>query len=93
MSGKLTVRLPRVLVQIVGGEPTVEVGGDTLRQALEDLIRQHPALRVHLFDEGGDMRRHILCFCNDTYTRGRQGLDVPVGPGDSITILTSMSGG
>ena len=93
MPHKLTVRLPRVLVQIVGGEPTIEVEGATLREALDDLIRQRPALRVHLFDEGGDMRRHILCFCNDSYTRGRQGLDVLVGPGDSITILNSMSGG
>lgn len=93
MSQSVTVSLPRVLVQLVGGEPTIEVEGATLGEALQDLIHQRPALRVHLFDEGGDMRRHILCFCNDSYTRGRDGLDVPVKPGDAITILNSMSGG
>lgn len=93
MSRSVTVSLPRVLVQLVGGEPTIEVEGATLGEALQDLLRQRPALRVHLFDEGGDMRRHILCFCNDSYTRGRDGLDVPVKPGDAITILNSMSGG
>lgn len=30
---------------------------------------------------------------NDVYTRGSRGLDVPVRPGDEITILNSMSGG
>ena len=91
--GELTVRLPAVLSQLVGGERSVAVRGATLQEALDDLVRQRPSLGLHLFDEAGVMRRHILCFCNDSYTRGRQGLDVPVGPGDSITILNSMSGG
>ena len=39
------------------------------------------------------MRRHILCFCNQVYTRGVEGLEVPVNPGDEITILNSVSGG
>ncbi len=93
MPHSVTVSLPRVLVQLVGGETTIQVRGATLGEALQDLIRQRPALRVHLFDEGGDMRRHILCFYNDSYTRGREGLDVPVKAGDAITILNSMSGG
>ena len=90
---KLVVRLPAVLVQLIGGERTLEVSGTTLQQALDDLVRQRPALGLHLFDESGTMRRHILCFCNDVYTRGRDGLDVPVAEGDTITILNSVSGG
>ncbi len=39
------------------------------------------------------MRRHILCFCNQVYTRGAKGLEVPVNPGDEIAILNSVSGG
>ena len=89
----VTVRLPAVLSQLVGGERRVSVQGGTLREALDDLVRQRPALGLHLFDETGTMRRHILCFCNQAYTRGIHGLDVPVRPGDEITILNSMSGG
>ncbi|MEE9280939.1 MAG: nitroreductase/quinone reductase family protein [Myxococcota bacterium] len=89
----MTVRLPAVLSQLIGGERSVAVTGETLREALDDLVRQRPALGLHLFDESGTMRRHILCFCNQVYTRGAEDLEVPVDPGDEITILNSVSGG
>ena len=88
---RVTVRLPRVLCDLVGGEPCVEVSGDTLQGVLDDLLRQRPDLGLHLVDETGALRRHILCFCNDTYTRTQ--LDAPVRAGDTITILHSVSGG
>ncbi len=91
--GDVIVRLPAVLSQLVGGERSVAVTGETLREALDDLVRQRPALGLHLFDESGTMRRHILCFCNQVYTRGKKGLEVPVNPGDEIAILNSVSGG
>jgi len=91
--GRVTVRLPRALADVIGGERDVEVDGTTLREALEDLTRRRPGIGRHLFDESGAMRRHILCFCNEAYTRGQDGLDVPVSPGDEITLLNSVSGG
>ncbi len=89
----VTIRLQRVLAQITGGERSFEVRAGTLREALEGLIEQQPALGYHLFDEAGRMRRHILCFCNEEYRRGRDGLDAEVRPGDTITIVNSVSGG
>ncbi len=91
--GELTIRLPAVISQLVGGERRVAVRGATLQEALDDLVQKRPALGLHLFDEAGAMRRHILCFCNQVYTRGVEGLEVPVNPGDEITILNSVSGG
>ena len=88
---RVTIRLPRMLADLIGGELRVEVAGDTLQSALDDLLRQRPDLGLHLVDESGSLRRHILCFCNDTYTR--TDLDTPVRPGDTITILHSVSGG
>ena len=91
MSVPVTVSLPRVLAELVGGEREIAVAGDTLKSALEDLVRQRPGLRLHLLDESGALRRHVLCFCNETFTR--KDLGVPVRPGDTITILHSVSGG
>jgi molybdopterin converting factor small subunit len=88
---RVTVRLPRVLADLVGGDLRIEVTGNTLKNALGDLVRQRPDLELHLLDESGALRRHILCFCNDTYTRTQ--LDLPVHPGDTITVLHSVSGG
>ncbi len=87
----VTVCLPRMLADLSGGEREVAVEGKTLGSALEDLFRQRPALALHLVDEAGALRRHVLCFCNDALTR--TDLDTPLQPGDTITILHSVSGG
>ena len=91
--GEVTVRLPAVLAQMVDGEWRFSVVGDTIGEALQDLVRQRPGLGMHFFDDAGAMRRHILCFHNEVYARGRDGLKRPITPGDTITILNAVSGG
>ncbi len=89
----VTVRLPAVLAEMVEGQRRFEVTGDTIGEALRDLVRQRPGLALHFFDDRGAVRRHILCFHNEEYVRGRHSLDLPVLPGDVITILNSVAGG
>ncbi len=91
--GEVTVRLPVVLAQMVDGERRFSVVGDTIGEALQDLVRQRPGLGTHFFDDAGAIRRHILCFHNEVYARGQDGLKRPITPGDTITILNSVSGG
>jgi len=87
------LRIPLVLAQMSNGERRIEVEGETLRDALTDLAHRRPVLGLHLFDESGAMRRHVRCFCNDAYASHRDGLDRRLAPGDTITILNSVSGG
>ncbi len=89
----LTVRLPGMLAQIAGGPSALAVRGATVREALDDLVRQLPVLAVHLFDESGSLRRHVICFHNEVHTRGDASLELAVRPGDTITILHSVAGG
>ncbi len=89
----VTVQLPAVLADMVGGERRFEVCGETIGEALHDLVRQRPALGLHFFDDAGSVRRHILCFHNEAYVRGREGFALAVLPGDVITILNSVAGG
>ena len=92
-AGEVTVHLPSVLAQMVGGERRFAVHGETVGEALADLVRRAPALGVHLFDDAGALRRHILCLHADVYARGASGLARPVHAGDTITILNSVAGG
>ena len=89
----VTVRLPGVLGQLVGGQRKIDVCGGTVREALTDLVRRKPALALHVYDEHGALRRHVRCFCNEEYASERGGLDAPLRPGDTITLLNSVAGG
>lgn len=86
-----TLRLPAVLAPAVGAVRQVTVSGDTVQEALEDLCRQHPTLRVRLFDERRTLRRHVLCVHNGSATRLTE--PEPLRDGDELAILPAVSGG
>jgi molybdopterin converting factor small subunit len=89
---EVTVRLPGLLAPIAGAS-TVGVEAATLAEALDVLVRAHPELRVHLFDESGRFRQHVLCFHNRTNTKWVEDLNVQLADGDTITIMQAVSGG
>jgi len=89
----IAVSLPSLLSAIMHGQKKVEVSGDTLSEVFDDLRRRYPTLAVHLFDETGNLREHVLCFVNDTNTRWLESGDHPLDAGDSLTILQAVSGG
>lgn len=88
---RTTIELPRVLEAAVGKIRRVSVSGATVQEALDDLCRQHPPLRVRLFDEAGALRRHVVCVHNGRATR--LGAPVPLADGDELAILPAVSGG
>lgn len=90
---RVAIHLPSMLAQATGGARRVDVEAETLRGALEAAFRACPALRVHVLDETGGLRQHVLCFHNDENSRWRGSLDVPVRDGDRVTLLQAVSGG
>ena len=90
---RVRIELPSLLQRFVGGAREIEVQADTLAGALKELSRAHPALELHLFDESGTFREHVLCFHNGTNTRWLTDLDRPLTDGDTLTFLQAVSGG
>jgi len=84
-----TVRLPRVLSEVVTSGRRHEVEGDSVTEVLTSLFSAEPALRFHLLDEVGQIRPHVLIFVDAS----RAGLDTPVGPGSEVQVLQAVSGG
>lgn len=87
-----TVVLPTLLRPVVGEDRRPTVEADTVRGALEALFDRYPGLRVHLFDEQGQLRRHVLCFVDGEPTR-LVGEDPALRPDSEVTILQSVAGG
>ena len=89
----VTIELPGLLEPVTGGQRSVDVEAHTLGGALRALIEAIPALGVHIFDETGDLRQHVLCLHNGASSRWSKSLEVDVKDGDRITILQAVSGG
>jgi molybdopterin converting factor small subunit len=89
----LSVTIPSLLAHITNNEREVHVVGTTLNECLEDLFRQYPVMRGHLFENDGSLRRHVLILYGDQSTRWLESLDIPVESGETITILQAVSGG
>lgn len=90
---EIKVTLPALLAQCVGGAAEVQVQAETLAGALEALVRAHPLLRVHLFDDAGAQREHVLILYNGQSIRWFPSLDLPLNEGDTISVLQLVSGG
>lgn len=89
----ITVFVPPPLRAYCGGAPELSLSAPSVRAALEELERSHPALHRSVCDETGRVRRHVGLFVNQQHVRDRDGLDTALAPGDVITILPAVSGG
>ena len=87
-----TVRLPAVLEPAIGKVRSVDVEGDTLGAVVDALMESYPSLRVHLLDEAGRLRTHVLCFV-DGHTTRLEHPEMKVGKATEIRFLQAVSGG
>ena len=71
----------------------VVVRGSTVEDALQDAVSQYPALKFHVFDSAGKLRRHINVFVNDQNVRDLSDLKTKLQEQDRIVLLASISGG
>lgn len=88
-----TVRIPGVLRPLAGGVEELDIKAGNISEALIVLTREHPALRRHLFDDGGALRGFINVYLNEDDVRYLAGPETQVKRTDVITILPSVAGG
>jgi molybdopterin converting factor small subunit len=88
-----TIRVPTPLRPYTGGAKEVEVSGETVKEALGDLVQHYPDLKRHLFDDAGALRAYVNVFLNDDDVRTLQGEATPLKAGDRLMIIPSIAGG
>ena len=88
-----TIRIPPVLRPSVGGEKEVVADGASVGEVLRSLAGLHPQTESQLFGNDGDLNRYVNVYLNDEDVRVLDGLDTPVGDGDTLVILPAMAGG
>jgi molybdopterin synthase sulfur carrier subunit len=90
---QLEVTVPSLLRDCIGDQPRVFLEAGTLAEALQRLLEGHPLLGIHLYDEAGKLRPHVLIFYNEESIAWLERLDLPLQPGDRLTIVQNVSGG
>lgn len=86
------IRIPTPLRPYAGGASTVAVSGSTVGAAVDDLTKQHPDLRQHLFD-GDKLRSFVNIYLNQEDVRYLNGADTEVAENDTLMIIPSIAGG
>jgi molybdopterin converting factor small subunit len=88
----IKVQIPTPMREQAGGKAEVEVTGGTVKAALDDLLRQHPALGAKLFDNG-KVRPYINVFVNDEDIRYLDEMDTAITDGVIVALIPAVAGG
>jgi molybdopterin synthase sulfur carrier subunit len=89
----VSVRVPAQLRQLTNGAAEVSVEGTTVGEALKALDAAHAGFAERLFDEEGRLRRFVNVFLADEDVRFLQGLETPIEPGQTLSIVPAVAGG
>jgi len=87
------LRIPTPLRTYSNGQSEVSVIGTNVQEALTDLTTQYPALKPHLFNDGGDLRPFVNLFVGEHNIKDLQGMNTPVRDGEKIMLIPSIAGG
>jgi molybdopterin synthase sulfur carrier subunit len=73
--------------------PAEQVGGATVREALEQYFARHPQVRGYVLDEQGALRHHVVVFVDGGQLRDRSGQHEPLSEASDIYVMQALSGG
>lgn len=89
----ITVTLPTVLARFAGGTRTHLVGGASVGEALDQLVRDFPEFGPRLTQATAPDNSFVAVYLNDEDTRFLGGSSAPVAAGDRITLVSAIAGG
>jgi adenylyltransferase/sulfurtransferase len=88
-----TIHVPSALRRFTDDAATHSVSGETVGEALADLVERYPALKKHLYTDEGALRSFVNVYVNDEDVRYRDREATKVGERDEIFIIPSIAGG
>ncbi len=87
------VRFPALMKFYVDNQTELSIESATVAELLDALIARYPALKPHLFEPTGKLRRHFNIFVNGEHIRELNGMDTPLKAEDRVILMVSAAGG
>lgn len=88
-----TVRFPALMKYYVDNQSEFAAPGSTVNELIESVLAKYPALKPHLLDSSGVLRRHFNIFVNGVHIRELNGMQTPLNANDKIILMASAAGG
>jgi molybdopterin converting factor small subunit len=87
------VHLQAPLTQATNGLSVVDVPGATIGELIDAIESRHGGLKKMIFNENGQLHRHIIISVNEEDIRFLENYDTAVFDDDEISILPVIAGG
>jgi molybdopterin converting factor small subunit len=87
------LRIPTPLRSYTGGQSEIPVQGDTVAEAMNDLMGQYPSLKPHLYNGSGTLRLFVNLFIGEDNIKDLKGLETPLRADDRLLLSPSIAGG
>ena len=88
-----TVKFPALMKFYVDNQSEFPVAGSSVAELLGNILVCYPALKPHLYDTKGDLRRHFNIFVNGVHVRELNGLETSLKEDDKVILMASAAGG
>ena len=85
--------IPTPLRQYADKQAAIDINGNTVGEALGNLISRYGDLRKHLYTDDGKLRAFVNVYLNDEDIRYLQKEQTPVQESDTLSIVPSIAGG
>ena len=89
----ITVQIPSALRRHTGGTAKVACTAANLDDLFSVLDQQFPALKPHLRDDSGQIRRFLNVYVNEEDIRFLGGATYAFQDGDEVLLVPSIAGG
>lgn len=87
------IRFPALMKFYVDNQTEFPADGGTVAELLNNLVARYPVLKTHLYEPGGNLRRHFNIFVNGEHIRELGGLDTVLKEDDKVMLMVSAAGG
>jgi len=89
----ITVYIPTPYRSLTGNLAKVEAQGDDVVRLVEDLEARFPGMKARIFDEHGEIHRHLNIYVNEIAVEALKGKWTPLKDGDEVVLLPAIAGG
>lgn len=87
------IRFPALMKFYLDNQLEVSLPGGTVAEVMDNLILCYPALKPHMLEASGNLRRHFNIFVNGEHIRELNGMDTVLGAEDRVILMVSAAGG